>query len=60
MALHTVDVEITPEGEILVDVNGYQGHGCDAVIQAIAGKNQIVSQTAKPDYNLKALNLVTK
>lgn len=60
MALKTVNVEFTPDGKVLVEASGYQGHGCDAIIQAIAGQNKIVSQTNKPEYQLKAINTVSK
>lgn len=60
MALKTIDVEFTPDGEILVDIHGYQGKGCDAVLAAIAGKNKVVSVTNKPEYQLKAINTVSK
>lgn len=60
MAVQTVNVEITPTGEVLVDIHGYQGKGCDAVLQAIAGKNTIKTQTNKPEYLLQQFNLVKK
>lgn len=60
MALKTVDVEITPTGKVLVELGGYQGVGCDAVAQAIVGKNKLISETRKPEYLLQQFNPVKK
>ena len=61
MAIQTEDIEITPTGEVLVDIHGFLGRGCDALLKAIAGTNQIVSSSAKPEfYKEEKHNLIKK
>lgn len=60
MAIKTIDVEITPTGEVLVDLGGFQGVGCDAVAQALVGKNVIRSETKKPEYNVRLQQKISK
>lgn len=60
MALKTIEVQITPSGDIRVETSGYQGHGCDAMIKAFAGDQKIVVQTEKPEYRLQQFNPIKK
>jgi len=60
MAFKTVNVEITPTGEVLVDLNGFQGVGCDALAEAIVGKNHLTNTTFKPEYRTQVFNPVKK
>jgi hypothetical protein len=60
MALKTIEVQVTPEGDIIVETSGYQGKGCDAMIQAFAGDQKIVSETLKPEGRLQQFNPIKK
>jgi hypothetical protein len=53
MALKTIEIEITPDGVVLVELNGYQGVGCDAIAEAITGQNAVISEVQKPEYHLR-------
>lgn len=38
-------------GEFAVDLTGFVGHGCDAIIQAFAELGEMRTHVHKPEYN---------
>jgi hypothetical protein len=47
---HTIDVEISQEGEIRTTVNGVQGEGCEALTQWLEELGEVVEHRRTPDY----------
>lgn len=60
MTIKTFDAEITPTGEVLVDIKGYTDSSCDALAQLLVGKNTVITETKKPEYLARISNLVKK
>lgn len=60
MAQKLTYVEITPEGDIIVDLKGYQGVGCEAVMKAFTEGSTVTKTTTKPEYKQKTVNLVNQ
>ncbi len=57
MAQQIITIEITPEGKKTVDLQGFQGVGCAAVLEAFTSGDTKLSEISKPEF--KATRLTT-
>ncbi len=45
----TITVDISAKGEVSVDLNGFQGQGCDQVMKDFRGDNPVKVSRNKPE-----------
>lgn len=53
-----IKVTIKPDGKKEVDLSGFLGVGCAAVLTAFTKGDKIISKDKKPEYNTKTANTV--
>lgn len=49
----TITVTIKPDGKKIVDLDGFNGIGCAAVLAAFTKGEKITKEIHKPEYNVK-------
>lgn len=47
----TITIEIEPDGSSSINLDGYQGKGCDAVLRALQGTDEQRAKTLKREYH---------
>lgn len=50
MAEKIITVEVDKNGNFTVDVAGFQGKGCKAVVDAFSSVGKVVNEQTKPEY----------
>lgn len=55
-----VNIEITPDGRKIVDLEGFNGVGCAAVLAAFTAGDTVISTDKKPEYHQKTVNVICK
>lgn len=56
----TVTVTIDEDANFAVDLNGFNGKGCDAVIKLFDGIGTVTKETTKPEYKTVNANVIRK
>ncbi len=59
MAPKIVNIEITPDGRKIVDLDGFQGVGCAAVLEAFTKGDTVLDTKHKPEYKAVIKNAQT-
>lgn len=54
----TITITIKPDGKKVVDLAGFQGVGCAAVLDAFTKGDKIITRVKQPEYHKKTLNTV--
>jgi hypothetical protein len=47
----TITITVDEKGESTVDLNGFHGKGCEAVMKALRGNDTVRRSVTKPEFN---------
>lgn len=56
----TGEIIIGEDGEVSIDLKGFKGVGCDAVMAVLLKDSTPLSTKKKPEYTIKTVNLVNQ
>lgn len=56
----TGEIIISEDGQVSIDLKGFKGVGCEAVMKILTQGSTVNSTTKKPEWNQKTLSLVNQ